>query len=147
MSKVETVKTVIGAIEAQEWSKATSYLTEDFIFGGAAAQPLSGEQWLGVHRAFAAAFSNFSFNLQDVREEGGKVLGKVHLTGNHTGELRLPVPGIPAVPPTGRHISLPTEPVIISFRDEKLSNFEVESGADGGLPGILKQVGVTPAAH
>jgi hypothetical protein len=147
MSKVETVTALLQAIEAEQWSKAASYLTEDFTFSGAVPQPITGEQWLGVHRAMAAAFSNFSFNFRDAREENGKVLGTVQLVADHTSELRLPIPGIPAIPATGKHISLPAEPVVISFRDEKLVNYEVKSVPDSGVPSILKQIGAAPGVR
>jgi hypothetical protein len=146
MGKVETVEAVVTAIEAHEWSKAASYLTEDFTFSGAVPQPISGEQWMGVHRALAAAFSHFNLNFQEAREESGKVVGKVQLTGDHTGELRMPIPGFPVVPATGKHISLPAEPVIVSFRGEKIANYEVAPAPDSGLPGILQQIGAAPAA-
>jgi SnoaL-like polyketide cyclase len=147
MGKVDTVNAVVDAIEAQEWSKATSYLTEDFTFSGAVPQPISGEQWMGVHRALAAAFSDFNLHFQRAHEESGKVFGEVQLTGDHTGELRLPIPGIPVVPATGKHISLPAEPVIISFRGEKISNYEVEPVPESGIPGILQQIGAASSAH
>jgi hypothetical protein len=147
MGKVDTVKALVDAIEAQEWSKATSYLTEDFTFSGAVPQPISGEQWMGVHRALAAAFSDFDLHFQEAREESGKVFGKVQLSGDHTGELRLPIPGIPVVPATGKHFSLPAEPVIVSFRDEKIANYAVEFVPDSGIPGILQQIGAASEAH
>lgn len=147
MNKVETVTALLTAIETQEWSKAVSYLTEDFTFSGATPQPINAEQWMGVHRAMAAAFSNFRFNFQHAREEGGKVLGSVQLVADHTSELRLPIPGIPAIPATGKHISLPADPVVISFRGEKLSNYDVTSEPASGIPGILQQIGAAPAAH
>jgi hypothetical protein len=147
MGKVDKVQAVIDAIEAQEWSKATSYLTEDFTFSGAVPQPISAEQWMGVHSALAAAFSNFNLHFQEAREESGKVFAKVQLTGDHTGELRLPIPGIPVVPATGKHFSVPAEPVIVSFRGEKISNYEVESVPNSGIPGILQQIGASAAAH
>lgn len=147
MGRVETAKAVVTAIEAQEWSKATSYLTEDFTFSGAVPQPISAEQWMGVHRALAAAFSHFNLHFQEAREESGKVVGTVQLTGDHTGELRLPIPGISVVPATGKQISLPAERVTISFRGEQIVNYEVESSPESGIPGILQQIGAASAAH
>ena len=123
MGKVDTVKAVVDAIEAQEWSKATSYLTEDFTFSGAVPQPITASSgWESTGR-WPQRSPTSTYISRKAREESGKVFGKVQLTGDHTGELRLPIPGIPVVPATGKHFSLPAEPVIVSFRGEKISNY------------------------
>ena len=40
MSASETLQTVISAIEANDFARARSYLTDDFTFGGAVPQPI-----------------------------------------------------------------------------------------------------------
>src|SRR5579885_1944422 len=103
MNQTETVQTLLSAIEREEWAEAASYLTSDFTFSGAVPQPISGQEWLGIHKAFAAAYSNFSFNYQPGDEEGQQVHCSVQLTGKHTRDLRLPSPASrPFRPPASR---------------------------------------------
>lgn len=147
MNKSETVKAVVNAIEAQDWARAASYLTADYTFSGAVPQPISGEQWLGIHRALSAALANFRFNLSNLKEEGSHVTGTVQITGTHTGELRLPIPGIPAIPATGKQVNNAEEPITVTFRDDKIADWHVEQVPQGGLPGILSQLGVALPAH
>ncbi|HZS76207.1 MAG TPA: nuclear transport factor 2 family protein [Ktedonobacteraceae bacterium] len=142
MNQTETVQTLLSAIEREEWAEAASYLTSDFTFSGAVPQPISGQEWLGIHKAFAAAYSNFSFNYQPGDEEGQQVHCSVQLTGKHTRDLRLPIPGIPAIPPTGKQVSLPRESLMYTFRDGKVADLHVTSVEGGGLPGMLQQLGV-----
>jgi hypothetical protein len=147
MNHSETAKALLSAIEKEEWAQAASYLTSDFTLSGPVPEPISGEAWLGLHKAFAAGLSHFSFNYQPGAETGQQVHGKVQLTANHTGELRLPMPGIPAIPATGKHVSLPAEAVTFTFHNGKVANLQVEQVAGGGLPGMLKQLGVAMPTH
>ena len=47
MSTVETVRALLAAIEAGEWERARSYLTDDYSFGGAVPEPIGPDAWLG----------------------------------------------------------------------------------------------------
>ena len=147
MNQTETVAALLSAIEREEWAQAASYLTSDFTFSGAVPQPISGEEWLGIHKAFAAAYSNFSFNYQPDAETGQQVHCTVQLTGKHTRDLQLPVPGIPVIPPTGKQVSLPREPLTFTFRNGKVADLHVTPVEGGGLPGMLQQLGVALPAH
>lgn len=134
---------VLKAIEDQDWNAALGLLTDDFRFSGAVPQPISAAEWLGVHRAIAKAMPDFRFNYQAAGGDNGIAKGTVSLTGTNTGQFDVPIPGIPSVPPTGKHIVLPKETVKVTARGDKLSNYEVEPVANGGVVGILKQMGVT----
>lgn len=147
MNQTETVAALLSAVEREEWAEAASYLTSDFTFSGAVPQPISGEEWLGIHKAFAAAYSNFRVNYQPGAESGQQVHCTVQLTGKHTRDLRLPIPGMPVIPATGKQVSLPREPVTYTFRDGKVADQHVEQVDGGGLPGMLQQLGVALPAH
>lgn len=141
MNAIETVRATLAAIEAQDWETARGYLTDDFTFSGAVPQPISAEAWLGVHRALGAAMPDFSFNVSGLREEQGVVSGTVQLTGTQTRELKLPIPGTPAIAPTGRHLSMAAENFTCTFRGDKISNYAVQPTPHGGVHGILEQLG------
>lgn len=147
MNAVETVQAVLAAIEAGEWQRARGYLADDFTFSGAVPQPIGPDAWLGVHRALSAAMPDFSFNASGLREQGGKVVGQLQISGTQTRELALPLPGVAPIAPTGRRVSLPAEPITVTAHGERLVNLEVETVAGGGLPGILAQLGAAIPAH
>lgn len=133
---------VADAIQAQQWDRALGLLTSDFTFTGATPLPLTGEQWIGVHRALAAAMPDLSLNYIPSPSNGGPALGVVKVMGTHTGELVLPMPGVPHVPATGKAIANPAEHVQVTVKDGKVSNWQVEHLSNGGVPGILAQMGV-----
>lgn len=147
MNAVETVRAILGAIEACDWERARGYLADDFTFGGAVPELIGPDAWLGVHRAFAAAMPDFAFNARGIHEEGGAVVGQMQLTGTQTRELALPVPGIAPIPPTGKRVSLPVETITATLRNDKVASFVVSEVAGGGLPGILAQLGATIPAR
>ncbi|WIG58699.1 MAG: hypothetical protein OJF49_001445 [Ktedonobacterales bacterium] len=147
MNAVETVQTVLAAIEATDWERARSYLADDFTFGGAVPEPIGADAWLGVHRALAAAMPDFSFNARGIHDENGRVAGQVQITGTQTRELALPIAGLAPIPPTGKRVSLPTENVTVTMRGDKLATYVVSEVAGGGLPGILSQLGVALPTH
>lgn len=147
MNQRDTVQALMNAIEQEEWAQAASYLTDDFVFSGAVPQPIGSAEWLGIHKAFAAAYSDFRLNYQFGAEEGERVHCTVQLSGKQTSELRIPMPGVPVVPATGKTVSLPREAITVTFRAGKIADFHVDPVEGGGLPGMLKQLGAVPAGH
>jgi predicted ester cyclase len=147
MNAIETVQATLAAIEACDWERARSYLTDDFTFGGAVPELVGPDVWLGVHRSFAAAMPDFSFNARGLHDENGNVAGQFQLTGTQTRELALPMPGFAPIPPTGKRVSLPAENFTAAMRGAKLAALTVVEGPGGGLAGILAQLGVTIPAH
>jgi len=142
MNAQQLTQAVLKAIEDQKWNAALALLTDDFRFSGAVPEPITGEQWIGVHKALAAAMPDLRFNY--VATGGGDQLaeGTVALTGTHTGEFAPPMPGVPRVPATGKQIANPKEHVWVTVRGDKIVNYKVEQVPDGGVVGILKQMGV-----
>ncbi len=142
MTMTETVRALLSAIEAQRWDEARGYLADDFTFSGATPQPVGADAWLAVHKAFAAAMPDFSFNASDIREEQGGVRLRVRPSGTQTRELALPIPGIPAIAPTGKRVQLMAEDCTCAFRGDKLVSYHVHETPGGGVKGILAQLGV-----
>ena len=147
MNAVETVQAVIGAIEANDFARARSLLADDFTFGGAVPQPIGPDAWLGIHKSFNAAMPDFSFNASNFRDENGVAACQVQITGTQTQTLTLPIPGAPPIPPTGKRVSLPAEPIRATTHGDKLASITVTEIPGGGLPGLLAQLGVTLPAH
>ncbi|HEY7834796.1 MAG TPA: nuclear transport factor 2 family protein [Ktedonobacterales bacterium] len=147
MNAVETLQAVIGDIEANDFVRARGLLADDFVFGGAVPEPIGPDAWLGIHKAFNAAMPDFRFNASNYRDDNGAVTLQVQITGTQTRELVLPIPGMPAIPATGKHVALPAEPIRATARGDKLATLTVSEIPGGGLPGLLSQLGVSLPAH
>lgn len=141
-NSTRVVNQVTAAIEAQNWDKALSLLADGFVFSGATPNPISGAEWIGVHRALGAAMPDLRMNYIPSVSNGTHTEGTVKLTGTHTGEFSAPMPGLPRVAATGKAIANPTEHVWVAVKDGKLTEWRVEQVPSGGLLGILKQMGV-----
>ena len=140
MTRSEIVKGLFSSIEAKDIAAARARLTPNFEFAGAVPQPITAEMWLGMHSALSAGFSDFSFNANNVKEEGDKVTMTVALSGTHDGTLALPLPGASPVAATGRKVTLPEEHVAVEFAGDKISRVFVTPHPQGGPANILRQV-------
>ena len=142
MNQLELTKKVFTLIEEKNTAAAAQYLSEDFTFSGPVPEPVSGAMWLGLHDKLNAAFSNFSFNLGDLKMENGCVSATVQLSGTHTAALDATALGLPVFPATGKSIHLPKEPLMVEFQGEKICSIAGERVPGGGMQGILSQIGV-----
>ena len=104
--------------------------------------PVGKREFIGLMMAMVKAMPDWKFNASDLKENGDQVAVALRITGTHTGELQLPMPGMPAIPATGMKVSLPSEPSTFTVRDGKLTKLEVASIEGGGVMGILSQLGV-----
>jgi ketosteroid isomerase-like protein len=105
MNKIDTVKAFSEALDARDFNKAASYLADDFVFAGPVPQPIGKQAFIAVQSAFENAFQGWSFNSHDEVEQGEKVVAAVQITGTHTRDLVLPMPGMPPIPATGKRES------------------------------------------
>jgi len=146
MNAQELVQDVYSSLEKKQFTHALSLLSEDFVFSGATPVPLTKHQWVGVIEALTAAMPDFSFDYKLVKANGSDVVGTVELIGTQMGELALPMPGAPRVPPTGKKVHLPEEGVELTVHNGQITSLQVANLPNGGVPGILKQLGV-PLPH
>ncbi|HLO15624.1 MAG TPA: nuclear transport factor 2 family protein [Anaerolineales bacterium] len=142
MSAMDVVKEGLAATEAGDFQKLDSLVAEDFVFAGPVPQPVGKREFMGLQMALLKAMPDWKFNAKDVKENGDQVAMMLQVTGTQTGELQLPMPGMPAFPPSGKRVSLPYEPSTFTVKNGKLTKLEVESSASGGLMGILSQLGI-----
>lgn len=142
MTKTETIKSFSAALEAREFEKAASYLTDDFVFKGPVPMPVGKQEFIAIQRAFESAFEDWSFNSHNEVEQGDKVVAAVQITGTHTQDLVLPMPGMPTIPATHKKISLPEEHLEFTFKGDKVTSLTSDNVSGGGVPGVLQQIGV-----
>lgn len=142
MSPVETVTTLLEALESGRLDMAACYLSDDFTFNGPTPRPLDKGLFLEYAESLRRAFPDLAFNAREFREQGSTVWLTLQLTGTHMGELLLPVPGMPSAPPTGKRLSLPEEPARSTVQDGQVLSITVQPVQGGGVLGILRQLGV-----
>ena len=97
-----------------------------------------------VRQVLAEALPDFSFNTSEAREEGDKITLTIQITGTNTGVLDLGRVGLPVPPiqPTGRTVKHPVEHPVLTVRNGKFSALDLPQVEGGGLPGLLKQLGI-----
>ena len=142
MDAIEVVKTGLAASEAGQTSKFADLLSEDMVFTGPVPEPVGKREFVGLMTAMVAGIPDWKFNSKDFKQVGDKVTVTFQITGTQTRELSLPMPGIPKIPASGKHISLPQEPTTITVKDGKISRLESAVVAGGGVMGVLTQLGI-----
>ena len=142
MSTLSVVKEALAAMEAGDFKKLDSLVADDFVFAGPVPQPIGKREFLGLMTALTKAMPDWKFNGADWKEMGDQVTMVSQITGTQTGELSLPMPGMPPIPASGKKIALPKEPTTYTVKNGKLSRLDASVSPAGGVTGILSQLGV-----
>lgn len=142
MKAGKVVEEFLTAIENNDFTKADNFLSKDFKVVGVGPDPLGSNEYLGVHRAFNKGMPDFRFNYRITEDKGERVFVKVKLSGTHTNTLPSPAPGLKDIPATNKTVKMPEEPVEFTVKDNKITKMKLSHVEGGGLPGVLKQLGV-----
>jgi predicted ester cyclase len=148
MSALDVIKAGLAATAKGDWAQADTLLADDLVFAGPVPEPVGKREFIGIQGALSAAFPDWNFNVMDLKEDGDKVTGVVQITGTHTMPLSLPLPGVPTIPPTGKQIRLPREPISFTVKNGKITRIDATVVPGGGVMGVLAQLGVQiPQSH
>ncbi len=109
--------------------------------GGVLPAPIPIMEAMKVTAGLTTAFPDLKFNVQRVTVNGNRATVDAIWSGTQTGPLSLPIPGMPAIPATGKKVSV-KDSYTITVQGDKVSHFMVESPADGGIPAAIGQLGV-----
>lgn len=140
MSNTELVQAGMKAWENNDADVLAPLVAEDFVMIGPAPQPLGKADFIGFMHILLEALPDFSFNVSHFEENGDTVIAYSHITGTHTGTLALP--GLPAIPATGKKVALPQEEQAYTIKNGKLQSLVTDARPDAGVTGILMQLGV-----
>ncbi len=140
MSATEIVKTFITALQSGDMEVAANFMSDDFVVRGWTPYPLDKAKFLATQSALLDAMPDFSYNLSDVHKAGNEVEALIQVTGTQTGDLALPMHGMPPFPATGLAVDLPQVQTKFVLKDNKVSEMNVESVPGGGLAGLLQQI-------
>ena len=147
MGNAKIVEEVFSGMERNDFAKAESYASKDMQVTGPAPVPLGANEFFGTMKALVAGIPDWRFNYKIVSDSKNIVETKVKITGTHLREIPSPLPGVKNVPLTNKIIRMPEEKVTFTFNNNKIININVEKVEGGGIPGLLKQLGVEVPAE
>lgn len=150
MNAEEVVKNFMAALEASNFDTASTYLADNFIFSGWTPQPLAKEQFLTVMSSLKEGIPNLTYNFQvvhDKRDPQDKLQESyvkitTRMTGTQTDSFILPPLGLPPIPQMVGTLSMPEEIWNFTLADDKITRIAVSHVPDGGIQGLLHQLGV-----
>jgi hypothetical protein len=123
-----------GSVDASDY-------TDDMTFTGPMPKPLSRDEYLGLMNAIVCASPDWKFNSRDFALENDTVHITVGITGTQTNTLQPIMPGMSALLPTNKRFTLPEEHLEISVRGGKVRSIHAYVPPNGGIPGMLAQLG------
>jgi len=141
MSNIDVLKAGFAAFETGDSKKVDSLFSDDMVFAGPVPKPVGKHEFVGLQTALVAAMPDWKFNASDFKEEGDKVMAKVHISGTQTATLSLPALGIQSFAATGKHVQLPYEQLTVTIKDGKVTRLESDNAKGAGVPGLLAQLG------
>lgn len=141
MASADEVRALLDAFATGNATQLGSSLADDFTFSGPVPVPLNKQQFIGLSQAIAAGVPNWSFNISDIQIQGDSAVVTVAVSGDQTGTLENVIPGVPPIPPTGKHFQLPTEHITTTFRGQQVASVRVDPVPGGGIPGMYAQIG------
>jgi predicted ester cyclase len=139
MGAIETAQAFTDAFNAQQWDVAARFLTNDCTFSGDTPQVIDWQRFVALYKQWFAAAPDYHIALEQVRKEGGAVVGVARFTGTHTETLDL-LGVIPPVPATGIHFT-ETDNFTTTMRGDKIA--AIKSVTMPGTQDILQQLGVS----
>ncbi|MBZ0273161.1 nuclear transport factor 2 family protein [bacterium] len=140
MSHVPIVSELLSALQAGAVARAGALIADDFTFDGGVPCALSRDEFLKTMRGLAIALPGWTFELGGVDESGDTVSATVAISGTHDGPLD--IPHVPPVMPTGTLVRLPEDRWVFAIRDGRVASIHVQAAFDGGLSGLLEQIGI-----
>jgi len=148
-SATEIVTAFMTALEAKEFDRATSYLSDDFIFIGSTPQPLNKNQFITTMSGLASGIPNLSYHFRDIHDileqqqwQEERVEATIQMTGTQTESFELQWLSLPIIPEMGKSISLPQEHWQFSVKGDKITMLTTDRLPGGGITGLLGQLGI-----
>jgi predicted ester cyclase len=140
MSVEQVARDFIMAMNDVEKMKR-SITADAMASGGVMPQPIPAKDALNMMAGFTEAFPDLKFDIESVTVNGNQATVKAKWGGTQTGTFNMGIPGMPAIPPTGKKVSV-KDTYVVTVQGDKVSSIHVTSPDDGGIPAALAQLGV-----
>src|SRR5512140_2165284 len=140
MSVEQVARDFISNMASAE--KVRSMLAPDAMAsGGVLPKPMPAMDAFGMVGGLNAGFPDLKYDVKQVTVNGDQATVRAQVSGTNTGTLTLPMPGMTPIPPTGKKVSVP-DAYVITVKGDKVSHLTIDSPANGGIPGMLSQLGI-----
>lgn len=143
MSAIDTVNTLLTALQSGDMELAANTLSDDFTMSGFAPKTLNKNQFLVTHSNLLAAMPDFSYNLSSEQvEANGEVQTEIEITGTQLNPLTLPILEVQTIPETGLAVTLAQTQTTFKVNSEnQVTSMAMQPVVGGGFEGLLQQVG------
>jgi hypothetical protein len=142
MDSKAVVQSVMDSIQAGDYVKAKSLLSNDFQFSGPVPEPMNGEAWIGMLTSLKNASPNIQYHFQVESMNGDTANIGSKLEGTHSAPLDLTGVHMGVIPATNKSWSAAQERGKATVKGDKVTSWVVEKTAGAGLMAILGQLGV-----
>lgn len=142
MNAIETVKTLITALQSGDMEEAANVMSDSFTITGLGMRPLNKQEWLVTQSQLLAAMPDFSYNLDDAHETSeNTVEALIRITGTQQNELHAPLLIPQPIPATGLAVDLPQVPTRYHVAQGQVTQMSLENVPGGGVFGLIQQIG------
>jgi hypothetical protein len=143
MTTEDIVRNFATAIDDNDLESAANYLAPTFIFRGWTPKPLNKPGFLSLIGSIKEGIPGLALNLHNILvQDDQTITGTIQITGYQSDSFIIPVLGTPPIPQTASSVSMPTENVTFRLANEAITAFEVEHVVDGGVQGLIRQLGI-----
>jgi predicted ester cyclase len=144
MSAEQVVRDFLSAFETDGVDAAVPYLADDMTLQ-VTYPPLEGgrDEFIGHGALIKAAMPDYRWGVQNMTAVGNQVTVTMRWSGTHTGMLHLSAfaPGAPDIPPTGKKLIV-ADKFVFTVMGDQITGVYVDSPPNGGLTGMLQQLGI-----
>jgi predicted ester cyclase len=141
MQPIQIVSEVLNAIDAHDLRKASARTAEDLVVTDPTlAGSLDKAAFFAQMDAILTAFPDWKYDLESLDAEGKRVTVSVVALATNTAPLKLP--GMPVVPATGKHVSIPDR-FVFTVENDHVTELKIDSPPNGGAAAMLSQLGIT----
>ena len=120
---------------------AAKYMSEDMRMEQDGFTVRDRDGWVASQSMFETSFSDMTEWFEFDSADGDIVRGTSRARGTHTGDIDLSAMGLGVIAATGKVVESRNE-VEYTVRDDRVVRTVARPGDDGGLQGVLAQLGV-----
>ena len=144
MDSKAIVQTVMDSIQKGDYSKARSYLSNDFQFSGPVPDPMNGDAWIGMLTTLKNASPNIQYHFQVESMNGDTATIGSKLEGTQSAPLDLTGVKMGVIPATNKSWSAAQEHGKVTVKGDKITSWAIQPTEGAGLMAILGQLGIKP---
>jgi predicted ester cyclase len=133
MNSIKVMEKAFAAIEKGDFAALEHVLDDEFRLTGTVYKPIGKKELVQLFKALKPAFPDWAFNATGLKEIGDRVIGRLHISGTHSGPLDLSFLGLPPRPATGIKVKQPEEPMSATLLEGKIHRLEIVPVKGGGI--------------